>query len=263
MILDDIVAHKRTEVEALLTAFPHWERETPPVRPRRDFAAALSAGGVRVIAEFKRRSPAAGALNEGADPGDCARRYARAGASALSVLTDNRFFGGALADLDAAAGAAALPVLRKDFIIHPVQVWQSAQYAADAVLLIVAALVDAALRDLLARVGAAGMQALVEVHTEGELDRALAAGARIIGINNRDLRTFKVDLGVTARLRPRIPADRIVVSESGIRTRADIERLAGLGVHAALIGEALMSAPDPEALLAELLGRTPVPGSRA
>jgi len=261
MILDDILAHKRAEVVALLAAFPRWENDAPPPRPRRDFAAALSADGVRLIAEFKRRSPAAGPLDERGDPADYARRYARAGASALSVLTDERFFGGTLEDLDAAADATALPVLRKDFLIDPVQVWQSALHAADAVLLIVAALGDEGLCDLLARTHAAGLQALVEVHTEAELDRALAAGARVIGINNRDLGTFAVDLSVTARLRPRIPDDRIVVSESGIRTRADIERLAGLGVHAVLIGEALMTAADPEALLADLLGTRA--GSRA
>lgn len=254
MTLDEILAHKRAEVATAEAAQPDWEQRAPPRRARRDFAAALRGEGLRVIAEFKRKSPAAGVLNHGAQPADYARRYAQAGASALSVLTDQRFFDGSLADAKAAAAASALPVLRKDFILRPFQVWESACAPVDAILLIVAALDQVEVRALLDLASQFDIQALVEVHNEAEVDRALEARAPVIGINNRDLETFRVDLAVTRRLRPRIPPDRVVVSESGIHTRADVQALADTGVDAILVGEALMTAPDPHAKLAELLG---------
>lgn len=226
-------------------------RAAPPVRP---FAAALSGpGGVHVIAEHKRRSPSRGAIREDLAPGDVARAYERAGAAAISVLTDEPFFGGCLAHLEEARGATALPVLRKDFVLDPWQVWEARAAGADAVLLIVAALADAELVRLLAAARQAGVDALVEVHGRDELDRALTAGARTIGVNNRDLRTLAVSLETSLALVPAIPDDVVAVAESGIRTGADVGRLRHAGYDAFLVGEQLMSAPDPGEALARLL----------
>lgn len=227
------------------------------VVPRGDaFARVLREGpGPRVVAECKRRSPSAGPLREPYDPAALARAYGMAGAAAISVLTERRFFAGRPDHLHAVRAAVSLPLLRKDFVIDELQVLEARAWGADAVLLIVAALDDRALAALLARVDAEGMEALVEVHDERELDRALAAGARIVGVNCRNLRTLESRPEVHARLAPRLPASITAVAESGVRTADDLRRLEELGYAAALVGEQLVAAPDPGTALAELLGR--------
>ncbi len=225
---------------------------------RRPFTAALARPGRAIIAEMKRASPSRGLLRRDYDPAALAAAYHRAGARALSVLTDEPFFGGSLAHLAAARAAAPLPVLRKDFILDEFQVLESAAAGADAVLLIVAALPadggDAALRRLLECSASWNMDALVEVHEEAELDRALTAGARLIGVNNRDLRTFDVNVGTSLRLAPKIK-DAVAVSESGLQSAEDLARLEAAGYRAFLIGEHLVTADDPGAALEALLGR--------
>jgi indole-3-glycerol phosphate synthase len=220
-----------------------------------DFRAALVAETVTLIAECKERSPSGGVLQRPYDPVALARRYVASGAAALSVLTEPEFFGGSLEHLRAIRVAVGVPLLCKDFIVDPVQVTAARAAGADAVLLIVAVLDDAHLRDLLAVTRGYGMQALVEVHDEGEVERALQADAAIIGINNRDLTTMRTDKGTTGRLCPLIPAGHVTVSESGIDSRADIEALLRLGVNAALVGESLLRAGDLEAKVRELSGR--------
>jgi len=254
-MLQRILAQKRAEIAGLDYRYRDW---APPERPpaRRDFAAALRAPGISLIAEFKRRSPSRGEISPRARPMDTARAYEAAGAAALSVLTDGEFFGGSLDDLRAARGATGLPTLRKDFIIAPCQVAEAAGGdGPDCLLLIAAALETEALRELIALAARCGQAALVETHDEADLERALAAGAAIIGINNRDLRTFEVTLDTTVRLRPRLPESRLVVAESGVHTRDDILRLSDVGVDGVLVGEALMAAESPERKIAELLGR--------
>ncbi|MBI3977391.1 MAG: indole-3-glycerol phosphate synthase TrpC [Chloroflexi bacterium] len=260
MILDDILAHKATEIAAAKARLApaevraRAEAEPPPL----DFAAALrrGSGPVRLIAEVKRASPSRGVFGSDLDPSTLAAIYAANGAAAISVLTDERFFHGTLADLTAvktrAAGPAGVPVLRKDFVVDPYQVWEARAAGADAILLIVAALDDARLRDLRILAEELGMAALVEGHDEAEIDRALATGATVVGINNRDLRTFQVDLATTERLRPRIPAGCIAGGLSGIHSRADVERLAAAGVDAVLVGEALVRSADVAAKVREL-----------
>ncbi len=255
MILDEIVAHKRREVEALQDWFINkWG--PPAAWPRRDFIGALKRPGVSLIAEFKRRSPSKGDIRPDADPAEMARLYEEAGTAAMSVLTDERFFGGSIADLEAAKQACSLPVLRKDFIIHPAQVAQSAgEHGPDCLLLIAAVLTRKELRHLREWAGTFGQAVLVEVHDEADLEKALGTGARLIGINNRDLRTFEVSLETTLRLRPRIPEGIVVVSESGIHTREEVKRLEEVGVGAILVGEALMASDDPRRKIGELMGR--------
>jgi len=223
----------------------------PPAR--RDFRAALAAPGLSIIAELKRRSPSGGALKLAADAGATAAAYHAAGARALSVLTEPEHFGGALEDLRLARRAAPVPALRKDFIVDPYQIAESRLAGADAVLLIVAAL-GVRTAEYLGLAAAAGLDALVEVHDEAELDVALDAGAEIVGINNRNLTDLSVDLGVFERLAARIPAGVIKVAESGVETRADAERMRRAGADALLIGTALMKAADPAAKLRELAG---------
>jgi indole-3-glycerol phosphate synthase len=219
----------------------------------RGFRRALeSAPRPRVIAEIKRRSPSRGEIRADFDAAACARAYAGAGAAALSVLTDERYFGGSLAVLAQVREAVSLPLLRKDFIVDAYQVDEARVHGADAVLLIAAALDPGALRGLAAHAEAIGLDALVEVHDERELEAALAAGADLIGINNRDLRTFEVDLGVTERLAGKLPEGCVVVSESGIFTARDWERLEAAGAHAFLVGEALMRESDVGAALRRL-----------
>jgi indole-3-glycerol phosphate synthase len=220
-----------------------------------DFRRALVADKVALIAECKERSPSGGWLQRPYDPVGLARRYAANGAAALSVLTEPEFFGGTLDHLQAIRAAVGVPLLCKDFIVDPVQVIAARAAGADAVLLIVAILDEARLRDLLAVTRAYGMQALVEVHDEAEVERALQADAAIIGINNRDLMTMRTVKETTARLRPLISAGHVIVSESGIDSRADIDALERLGVSAALVGESLLRAPDLEAKVRELSGR--------
>jgi indole-3-glycerol phosphate synthase len=223
----------------------------PAVRP---FAAALARpGAICVIAEHKRRSPSRGAIREDLEPADVARRYEAAGARALSVLTDEPFFGGRLAHLGEARAATGLPALRKDFTVDPWQVLEARAAGADAVLLIVAALEDAELRTLLAAARGASVDALVEVHDGAQLERALGAGATLVGVNNRDLRTLRVSLETALSLADRIPDEVTAVAESGIRSGADLRRLREAGFDACLVGEHLMSAPDPGAALRKLL----------
>jgi indole-3-glycerol phosphate synthase len=210
-------------------------------------------GRINVVAEHKRRSPSRGAIREDLVPADVGRRYEAAGAAAISVLTDEAFFGGRMAHLEEVRAATALPVLRKDFVLDPWQVWEARAAGADAVLLIVAALTDADLGGLLAATREAGIDALVEVHDRGELDRALAAGSRIVGVNSRDLRTLAVSLDTAVGLAPAIPDDVVAVAESGIRTGADVRRLRDAGFDAFLVGEHLMAAPDPGEALRRLL----------
>jgi indole-3-glycerol phosphate synthase len=220
---------------------------------------ALSEPGTRLIAEIKRASPSRGVFPVDVDPAAVARDYLAGGAAAISCLTDEPFFRGSLADLDTASAAAhdrsqPAPVLRKDFVLDPYQIVEARAHSADAVLLIVAALDDAALRELLAATCEYGMDALVEVHDEPELERAVSAGAGVIGINNRDLRTFEIDLAVSERLTPLVPAGTTVVGESGIFTRADVERLERAGVAAVLVGESLIVARDRTSAVRALLG---------
>jgi indole-3-glycerol phosphate synthase len=220
-----------------------------------DFRRALVAGQVALIAECKERSPSGGLLQRPYDPVGLARRYVANGAAAVSVLTEPEFFGGSFDHLRAIRAAVTVPLLCKDFIVDPVHLMVARAAGADAVLLIVAVLDDARLRDLLAVTRGYGMQALVEVHDESEVERALLADAAIIGINNRDLTAMQTDKDTTARLRPLIPAGHVIVSESGIARRADIDALELLGVNAALVGESLLRASDLEAKVRELSGR--------
>jgi indole-3-glycerol phosphate synthase len=251
-ILDEILEHKRDEVAKLSRAGEAALLADSP--PLRDFAGALESGQTpRVIAEFKRRSPSRGTIREDAAPDSIARAYAASGAAALSVLTDSRFFGGTLGDLRAARGACELPVLRKDFVVDPLQIVEARGAGADAVLLIVAALEDARLVELYACARELGLAALVEVHSEDEIDRAHAAGAELLGINNRDLHSFKTDVAVTRRLLP-YTAEATVVSESGLADAGLVRALHEQGVDAFLVGEALMREPDPGAALRALRG---------
>jgi indole-3-glycerol phosphate synthase len=216
-----------------------------PAEPRRDFAAAIGQGpGLKIIAEMKRASPSRGLIREDYDPAAIARAYEKAGADALSVLTEPDFFSGSLDHLREARQASSLPILRKDFITEDWEIEESAS-CCDAVLLIVAAVGPDRLGTLLSLAGSAGLAALVEVHDEPELATALSAGARLIGVNNRDLTTFSVDIETTMRLRPAIPAGCTVVSESGLSKPEHLRALVEMRVHAALIGEAFMRSPDP------------------
>jgi len=219
----------------------------------RPFKEALRRPGLSVIAEFKRGSPSAGPINADADVASVVRAYERGGAAALSVLTDERGFHGSLADLEAAREASALPILRKDFIVDPYQLWEAAVAGADAVLLIVAALADEDLRWLWDEAAALDLDCLVEVHDEQDLERALALDPDVIGINNRNLADFVVDTKTTNELITDVPAGKTVVAESGYTDMAQMEELDRIGVDAVLIGEALMRTPDPEAALTELM----------
>lgn len=225
--------------------------------PARGFARALAdagAEGLAVIAEVKRRSPSKGDLNPDLDPAAVAGAYAAGGAACLSVLTDRDFFGGSPADLQAARAAVTLPVLRKDFTVSPADVCDARLMGADAVLLIVAALDDAELRDFRVLAGEVGLDALVEIHDEAELDRALAAGATLIGVNQRDLFTFQVDHARALRVAQAIPDSVLKVAESGIHTPTDAKSLAAAGYHAILVGESLVTSPDPTQSLRALRG---------
>lgn len=221
--------------------------------PTRGFAAALAGGGrLSVISEIKRRSPSKGDLFPDLVAADLARTYESGGASCLSVLTDIEFFGGSAADLRDARAACALPVLRKDFTVDARDIADARLLGADAVLLIVAALDDHELRTFHELAVGLGLDVLVEVHDERELDRAIAAGATLIGVNQRDLTTFQVDRDLAAKLRPAMPDDAVTVAESGVRDRADAEALAAAGYHAVLVGESLVTSADPAAALQEL-----------
>ena len=260
--LDRIVAQKRREVAERRANRPYAEveRDARAQAPALDFAAALAAPGMRLIAEVKGASPSKGVLIEPFEPAAIAADYLAAGADAISVLTDEPFFRGSLDHLRAvkalSKGATPpRPVLRKDFLLDAYQVAEARAAGADAVLLIVAMLDDAALRELGAAARDFGMAALVEVHDERELERALGAGARIVGINNRNLHTFEVDLATTERLAPRVPDGVLIVGESGIHGADDVRRLAAAGVDAILVGESLVKAADRRAAIAALLER--------
>jgi indole-3-glycerol phosphate synthase len=259
LVLERIAADKRAELESAKRRLPLTElrkiasEQPPPL----DFASALKGEPIKLIAEVKKASPSKGVIRSDFHPVDIARIYAENGASAISVLTESRYFQGSLdhlKDIRDALGYDGPPLLRKDFILDPYQVYESRACGADAVLLIVAILSPEVLEELLGLSHQLGMQCLVEVHNEAELEIALKSGARVIGINNRDLTDFSVDLDTTGRLRTLIPSDRIVVSESGIKGSNDMERLRRWGVDAALVGEALMAAPDIGAGVRGLLG---------
>lgn len=255
-ILRRIVQTKHAEIAARLPHLSTLRAEAAAMPPCRGFGGALRAGSsVALIGEFKRRSPSAGALGGEVGPGATAAAYQDAGAAALSVLTDEEYFGGTLEDLRLAREACQLPVLRKDFVLDPVQVYEARAAGADAVLLIARILDDAQLSELLLLARETGLDALVEVHDEEELARALAQGAQLLGANNRDLATFQTDIGVSIRLAPLVPPGLILVAESGIRTSADVDRLAEAGVDAILVGETLMRAGTDGARAAGLAGR--------
>jgi indole-3-glycerol phosphate synthase len=254
-VLAPIVAAKRREAERLRAVESGLRARSADLPPARGFAGALRRSGeVAVIAELKRRSPSAGWIREGADAGEIAAGYESAGAAALSVLTDHAHFGGSLDDLAVARGAVRIPVLRKDFVVAPAQVYEARVAGADAVLLIARILEGGQLGDLLGLAGEVGLDVLVETHDESELETALAVGARVIGINNRDLDTLQVDRSLALRLAPRVPADRVVVAESGIAGAEHVGEAGARGIDAVLVGETLMRAPDPAAALAELVG---------
>jgi indole-3-glycerol phosphate synthase len=251
-ILARIVAAKREELPALERRASAW-RQALETRPApRDFAAALRAHPPAVIAEIKKASPSKGVLAEDFEPVRIARQYEDGGAACLSVLTDERFFQGSLADLEAARAAAGLPVLRKDFTVDPAHVLQAAAHGADAILLIAAILSVREMRDLREQAESLAMAALVEVHTAEELERAIDSGATILGVNNRDLHTFQVRLELSLELADRMPSSATRVAESGIHGPADLQRLEQAGYHAFLVGEHLMKAPDPAQALREL-----------
>jgi len=256
MFLDKIVAEKIDEIKQRQKSFPLPELEAAiKEKPSPlDLAAALKGDDLRLIAEIKRASPSRGVLSPNLDPVKLAQTYAQCGAAAISVLTESRYFGGSGEDLEAIRRELPkIPLLRKDFILKPYQIYESRAWGADALLLIVAILDDSQLKELLSLSHELGMKCLVEVHNEEELKRALAINAEIIGINNRHLDTMAVDINVTQNLRPLITPGQIAVSESGIKGREDIQRLRELGVNAVLIGEALVTASDVAAKIKELL----------
>src|ERR1051325_118526 len=257
-ILDRIVARKRVEIAERAERIPlaELERRIRDAGRLRGFVDALrtriNSGNPAVIAEIKRASPSKGLLRQDFHPADIARSYERGGATCLSVLTDVDFFQGSDEHLRAARAACALPVLRKDFTIDPYQVYEARMLGADALLLIVAALDDALLRELATDAGRLGVDVLVEVHSPEELERALSVDARLIGINNRNLHTFETRLDTTLQLLPMIPKTHPAVTESGILTSGDVRLMRANGVHAFLVGEAFMRAPEPGARLQEL-----------
>jgi indole-3-glycerol phosphate synthase len=257
-ILDEIVARKHREVAVARERVPTMALEgrlavAPPVR---DFFGAVTAPGpIKLIAEFKRKSPSAGELRPGESIEEIVRGYAAAGAAALSVLTDAVGFGGSLVDLESARVAVSLPILRKEFVVDRYQVLEARAHGADAVLLIAECLDDCHLRSLYRDILDLGMTPLVELHDPEHLPRVIDLGATLIGINNRDLRTMTTDLDQVLRLRDRVPPECAVVAESGIRSRADVERLERAGIEAMLVGESLLRSPDPGVAAAALLGR--------
>jgi len=257
-VLDEIVQHKRAEVVARRSRTPlaTLEQRVQQAPPVRDFAAALwrrvDSGDAAVIAECKKASPSKGLIREHYDPAEIARSYAAAGASCLSVLTDERYFQGHDDHLVAARAACELPAIRKDFVVDPYQVFEARALGADCILLIVACLDDASLQELAELATKLNMDVLLEVHDRTELERALRLRMPLIGVNNRDLKRFVTDIETTLGLLRDIPDDRLVITESGIHTRADVDRLRANRVNAFLVGEAFMRAPDPGAMLREL-----------
>jgi indole-3-glycerol phosphate synthase len=255
-MIEQLIAAAREGVEDRRAETPQADLESrlPGRGDDRPFNEALVRPGLSVIAEFKRRSPSAGEISESATVAEQVGAYERGGAAALSVLTDERHFGGSLDDLRAARAACSLPILRKDFLVDPYQLFEAAVNGADAVLLIVRALDDAELRSLYETARGLDLDCLVEVHDGEELERALRLDADVIGINNRNLDQGTVEIATTYELMPDVPAGKTVVAESGISARAELEELERVGVDAVLIGSALMGAADPEALTRELTG---------
>jgi indole-3-glycerol phosphate synthase len=254
-MLERIVEVKRREVELLRPRGEELRSRAREVAPARPFAAALrNRGEVRLLAEIKRRSPSAGAIREGADPVDVARAYRQGGAAALSVLTDRDFFGGSMEVLRAVRAVVELPLLRKDFIIDPLQVWEARGAGADAILLIVRILSDAQMGELHDLAREQGMDVLIEAHDEEELHRAGAVGGDLIGVNNRDLDTFRTDLELSIRLARAVPPEITLVAESGIRSAGDVLRLGAAGVDAILVGESLMRQDDLVSAASALVG---------
>jgi len=256
MILEHICAQKKIEVAQRKSVAPvkHVIEVAKAALAPRDFAAALKHPGISLIAEIKRHSPSKGKLMDCDDPLPLGRLYQEEGARAISVLTDSEFFHGALADLERVRGGVQLPCLRKDFVVDEYQIHEARAHGADAVLLIARILSDGQMRDYLKLGAEWGMGVLTETHSAGEIERAVNAGAKIIGINNRDLDTFKTDLNTTLELRRLVPKGCIVVSESGIHTREDVLKLEDAGVDAILVGEALVTSGDVRAKIRELLG---------
>jgi indole-3-glycerol phosphate synthase len=252
--LEQLVLATREALDQRKRARPiaEVEREAGAQPEGRPFAEALARPGTSLIAEHKRRSPSAGTIREGLPCADLVRAYERGGAAAISVLTEEAHFGGSLEDLREARAASALPILRKDFTIDPYQLYEAKAAGADAVLLVVGSVGASQLGSLLREAWALDLDAIVEIHDEDELDRALEADADVLGINNRDLEDFSVDIQRTFDLLADVPAGKVVVSESGIHSRTQIEELEQVGVDAMLIGETLMRAPDPEAAVREL-----------
>jgi indole-3-glycerol phosphate synthase len=262
-ILKKIETYKREEIAAAKRVRPlsALEADAKAASPPRGFLRAIErkvcGGDYALIAEIKKASPSKGLIRADFDPPSLAKAYEAGGATCLSVLTDGPSFQGRPEYLAQARGATALPVLRKDFIYEPYQVVESRALGADCVLIVMAAVDDAAAQEIEDAAFANGMDVLIEVHQEDELDRALRLKSRLIGINNRDLRTFKTTLAVSERLAPKIPRERVVVAESGLNTPADLARLAGIGISAFLIGESLMRQPDVTAATRRLLARAP------
>ncbi|MFP4056590.1 MAG: indole-3-glycerol phosphate synthase TrpC [Candidatus Brocadiia bacterium] len=256
-ILDEIVSHKRREVARAKSgrSLAELASEAAAAPAPRDFAGALRGPGVALIAEIKRRSPSAGQIRASFEPLGIAEAYQAHGAAAISVLTDRRYFGGSLDILRRVRAAVGLPVLRKDFLVDPYQLYEARAAGADAVLLIAEVLPRTRLEAMLVEARSLGLACLVEAHCLASVRKAVACEAPIVGINNRDLQTFQTDLETTRRLGAAVPRDRILVSESGIYTRADVERVAAWGAHAVLVGEALMRSPDVGRAVAQLLGR--------
>jgi len=255
MFLDEIVDHVREELEVRQRRMPLSALQDRPLfhLPCRGFEGSLTGDSRRIIAEVKRASPSQGLIRQAFDPVKIARDFAASGASALSVLTEERFFQGSLLYMERIKQEVPLPLLRKDFILDGYQLLEARSFGADAVLLIAALLDRSLLQEFKEQAGSLSLDALIEVHTEAELESALGAGAHLIGINNRDLRTFEVTLETTERLLPLVPRGVLVVCESGIESVEQINRLERLGVRIFLVGEALMRAPEPGAKLRELL----------
>ena len=254
-VLDSIIEGVRADVAAreAVVSFDEIKAAANAAPPALDVLAALREPGIGVIAEVKRASPSRGQLANIADPADLARAYQSGGARIISVLTEERRFHGSLADLDAVRAAVTIPVLRKDFVVRPYQIHEARAHGADMLLLIVAALEQPALASMLDRTESLGMTALVEVHTEEEADRALQAGAKVIGVNARDLKTLEVDRDCFARIAPGLPSNIIRVAESGVRGTADLLAYAGAGADAVLVGEGLVTSGDPRSAVADLV----------
>lgn len=254
-VLDSIIEGVRADVAAreARVSLTEIKDRAKAARPAKDVMAALREPGIGVIAEVKRASPSRGELANIADPAKLARAYADGGARIISVLTEERRFNGSLDDLDAVRAAVSIPVLRKDFIVGPYQIHEARAHGADMLLLIVAALEQSALVSMLERTESLGMTALVEVHTEEEADRALQAGASVIGVNARDLKTLEVDRDCFARIAPGLPSKVIRIAESGVRGTADLLAYAGAGADAVLVGEGLVTSGDPRSAVADLV----------